>query len=233
MGRFDSVLFDLFGTLVPSYPPEGFRRSLEAMAARLGVPDPTFHDAWSFETWSPSTTDVYETIEANVRAIFSSLSESISECALRDAVEIRIAFSREALRPREFAIDVLAELKSQGFPLGLVSDCSAEIPALWPETALAKYFDATAFSCVVGAKKPDPKMYQSVCQRLEVAPERCLYVGDGFSRELSGARRLGMEAVLFEVPPEPRERSQTNEAANWDGKRVNALRDVIAIANQP
>ena len=38
------------------------------------------------------------------------------------------------------------------------------------------------------------------CQELGVPPERCLYVGDGGSRELTGAIEAGMTAVRLNAP---------------------------------
>jgi len=149
---------------------------------------------------------------------------------VKAATEIRVSFSRECLRPRHDAVSVLTRLRSHGLFLGLVSDCSAEVPAIWHETPLAEHFDAAVFSCVVGTKKPDPRMYREAYERLTVLPERCLYVGDGFSQELDGARRLGMHPVLIKVPCEVSDDSPHNEASSWNGDRISSLTEVIPLA---
>ena len=96
----------------------------------------------------------------------------------------------------------------EGFRIGLVTDCSWETVLLWPETPLPPYFDSTVFSCAVGMRKPDPRIYALACDQLGLAPERCLYVGDGDSDELAGAERVGMTAlrihVPYETPPDAR-----------------------------
>ena len=43
-------------------------------------------------------------------------------------------------------------------------------------------------------------MYLTACERLRVEPEECLYVGDGGSRELTGAAAVGMTAVRLVAP---------------------------------
>lgn len=40
--------------------------------------------------------------------------------------------------------------------------------------------------------KPDPAIYLLACRRLGVAPEDCVFVGDGGDRELEGAAAVGM-----------------------------------------
>jgi putative hydrolase of the HAD superfamily len=58
-------------------------------------------------------------------------------------------------------------------------------------------FDTVLFSCEVKLKKPDRRIYELCAQRLGVEPDECLYVGNGGSDELAGARRAGMTPVLL------------------------------------
>jgi putative hydrolase of the HAD superfamily len=67
----------------------------------------------------------------------------------------------------------------------------------WPESPLAPLFDTALFSCDVKLKKPDRRIYELCTQRLGVEPAQCLYVGNGGSDELAGARRAGMTPVLL------------------------------------
>ena len=110
---------------------------------------------------------------------------------------MRMEFTRRSLAPREDAAETVATLRARGYKVGLISDCSVEVPALWQETRLAPLVDAPVFSCVVGLRKPDPGIYAIVCERLGVPAGACLYVGDGSSHELTGARTAGMDPVLI------------------------------------
>ena len=62
--RFRAVLFDLFGTLVPSFSPSQFAETLREMAEVLGVGSDVFQQAWAFETWRDRATGVFDTVEA-------------------------------------------------------------------------------------------------------------------------------------------------------------------------
>jgi putative hydrolase of the HAD superfamily len=57
-------------------------------------------------------------------------------------------------------------------------------------------FAVVVDSAFVGLRKPDPAIYRLMCDRLGVAPERCLLVDD-IEVNCVAARELGMAAVLF------------------------------------
>jgi len=56
--------------------------------------------------------------------------------------------------------------------------------------------DLVLYSHEEGVKKPDPRFYLLACERLEVLPERVLFVDDT-SAWVEAACRLGMTGVLF------------------------------------
>lgn len=43
-------------------------------------------------------------------------------------------------------------------------------------------------------------LYRAACDRLAIAPEDCVYVGNGDGEELAGATTFGMRPVLFTAP---------------------------------
>jgi putative hydrolase of the HAD superfamily len=117
---------------------------------------------------------------------------------------------------------VLDKLRSRGLPLALVSDSSAEAPALWTESPLATRIAVTAFSCLVGVRKPDPALYLYAVRRLRVRPESCLYVGDGGGGELTGAVSLGMDVVRLRLSGDvPTDRY--DDDASFAGPEVSSL----------
>ena len=44
-------------------------------------------------------------------------------------------------------------------------------------------------------KKPDACIYEEALRRLGIMPDECIFVGDGGSRELEGAKSAGIKAV--------------------------------------
>ncbi len=48
-------------------------------------------------------------------------------------------------------------------------------------------------------RKPDPRIYQLVCDRLEVGPEEAVFLDD-IGRNLKAARALGMTTIKVDDP---------------------------------
>ncbi|MDE5932180.1 MAG: HAD-IA family hydrolase, partial [Lachnospiraceae bacterium] len=95
--------------------------------------------------------------------------------------------------------DVLETLKGKGMKIGLISNADRIDCRYWKESKLSPFFDDAVFSCDVGLLKPDRHIYELAMQRLGVSPEICLFVGDGGSNELQGAKSVGMKTVFTEA----------------------------------
>ena len=61
--------------------------------------------------------------------------------------------------------------------------------------------------------KPNPKYYLSVCERIGVAPEECLMVGNDESDDMMGASEAGLDCYLVTDCLIP------SDKFNWTGKR--------------
>ena len=55
-------------------------------------------------------------------------------------------------------------------------------------------FDAIIESSKAGLRKPDPRIYQMMCELLQVAPENCIYLDD-LGINCKPAAGLGMTAI--------------------------------------
>lgn len=64
---------------------------------------------------------------------------------------------------------------------------------------LAPLFDAVVESAVEGLRKPDPRMYLLVCERLDVEPHETVFLDD-LGVNLKPARQLGMTTIKVTDP---------------------------------
>jgi len=133
---------------------------------------------------------------------------------------LRRAVTQQGLVPVAGAAETIAELRARGFRIGLITVCSDDVPVLWPETPFHGLFDAEVFSCSVGLRKPDPRIYLLACEQLGVEPPEAVFVGDGANDELAGAERVGMSAILFE-------RDDTD--VEWEGRRISSLPELLPL----
>ena len=57
-------------------------------------------------------------------------------------------------------------------------------------------FDTVIFSYVTGYVKPEPEIYQIALDSLGVTAEESIFVGDGGSDEIRGAKEVGFTTVM-------------------------------------
>lgn len=228
--KYEAVIFDLFGTLIHNYSIREYISILRQMASVLSAPPEDYVQLW-YDTFNERCTGVFQSPEANIDYLCQKLGVTIEDSQRSLAARIRLDLTVRSMTPVPESIAVLSHLKSEGYKTGLVTDCSAEVPAIWQDTPFAPLIDVTVFSCVVGLKKPDPRIYQLAAERLGVEPEKCLYIGDGSSRELTGAAAVGMHPVLIRDPDEDSTEVHRvdAEAEKWDGPVISSLKDVLTL----
>jgi len=227
--RYDAVIFDLFGTLVDNtefldFSRSEYNRTLSNVAATLSIPEPDLLRLWS-ETVHDRDAGLFPSMEEYFQDICREIGVKADARQIARAVELRLEYLRSILMPRDHTVETLTELKASGYRIGLISDCSSEVPLLWPETPFAALLDGAIFSCEVRITKPDPRIYRMVCDILEVAPDRCLYVGDGGSGELTGALEFGMDPVLIRAPYD----TVNGHREDWKGTRISELKEVLEL----
>jgi putative hydrolase of the HAD superfamily len=197
---------------------EEANRFYDRMADAVGVERGRFRDVWLAGRPSRETGPIAD----HLRALVAELEV---EADVDGLIELRRDWTKQSLVPRPDALETLAELRRRGHRLGLISVCSQDVPHVWEETPLAGTLDEVIFSCDVGISKPDPRIYEIACERLEVEPGECLFVGDGANDELPGAERVGMAAVQLRASGE----ELTEAGKAWHGASVEHLSDVLHL----
>ncbi|WP_431908956.1 HAD family hydrolase [Micromonospora carbonacea] len=224
MPVFRAVLFDFFGTLTCSVQRGTAHRST---AELLGCPVDALVDVLDRSYYQRASGRFGDAV-ATLRWVCGQAGVHPSESVLRAAVASRRRAVHADTRLRADAVPVLTALRAAGVRTGLVSDCTHELPEFLPQLAVAPLLDVRVFSVQLGRCKPDPALYLSACGPLGLAPGDCLYVGDGGSQELTGARRAGMTAVRLAAPDLAGHMVFNAEPA-WDGPELGSLSDVLDL----
>jgi putative hydrolase of the HAD superfamily len=218
----------LFGTLIPNFSVSEYRQTVLQMADILKAPPEAFWELWS-ATFKEGVLGFFPTPESKIEYICGKLGVTISLTALHESAQIRYDFERATMHPRPEAVKVLSQIKSVGLKIGLITDCSAEAPREWPHTSLAPWFDVTVFSCLVGMKKPDPRIYNLALSQLGVTAAESLYIGDGSSQELTGAAAVGIDAALLKAPGEQHPDVYRVDLEDWKGMTICSLNEVAQL----
>jgi putative hydrolase of the HAD superfamily len=195
------VIFDLFGTLTDGRV-EHEREALYAqLALALNVPRAPFIRLMR-ETFHERSIGTFGDVRQTLTRLCDILGANIDEETLDAAVQLRLAVERRLATPRADSVHVLRMLNERGLAICVISDCGPETPAIWSSLPFAELVNHPVFSCDVRLRKPHPALYELAAKRIGLAPRECMYVGDGGSLELTGARAVGMHAVRLAVSGE-------------------------------
>lgn len=192
---FSAVIFD-FGGVITSSPFDAFNR----MEAERGLPQDVVRrvnshnpdsNAWAkFERAECSAAEFDELFAAEARAMGHDLDgASVIACLSGD------------IRPEMVA--ALDQLKASGFKLGCITNnvragrgaamAGSTEKAAAVEAIMAR-FNHVIESSKVGVRKPDPRIYQMMCDALNVPPAQCVYLDD-LGINCKPAAALGMAAI--------------------------------------
>jgi putative hydrolase of the HAD superfamily len=103
----------------------------------------------------------------------------------------------EHLHPNEQVIDYMRRLRARGYRMAICTNNVREWEPLWrAKLPVDEIFDVVVDSAFVGARKPDPEIFEITLDRLRVGPDSALLVDD-VEANCEAARELGLAAVRF------------------------------------
>jgi putative hydrolase of the HAD superfamily len=189
-----AVIFDLGGVVFPS-PIDAFRTYEEEhglphrFLSEVVLADPD-GGAWArLERGELTVGEFCTAFEAECAAA----GERVDATALMGAVA-------GGFDPRPEMVDALRALRAHGLRTGaLTNNWVADEPSERGLTALTDLFDTVVESAVEGLRKPDPRIYELACARLDVTPPEAVFLDD-LGVNLKAARALGMTTIKVTDP---------------------------------
>ena len=183
---FDAVLFDMGGVLVTG-PFAGFAR----YEVDNGLPVDTIRTINSTDADSNAWAR-YERGEID-RDEFCRVYGG-EAAALGFTVDADAVLSCMKSEPVAEMIELVGRLRDR-FKLGMITNNLH--PMNRADSLIAdvlELFDVIVESSVEGVRKPDPAIYHRACERLSVAPARCVFLDD-LGVNLKPARAIGMTTI--------------------------------------
>jgi putative hydrolase of the HAD superfamily len=188
----EAVVFDIGGVVMDS-PLHAIARyerehGLAANAINRVVVDSGEPGAWArLERGELTLANFVAAFEADCRT-----------CGLTVNAARLMAYVAEASVPRPRMLEAIRRLRRSRFRVGGLTNNwvtkGARVAA-----DLRPHFDVFLESAVVGLRKPDPRIYSLVCERLGVPPARTVFLDD-IGRNLKPARALGMTTIKVDDP---------------------------------
>ncbi len=185
-----AVIFDLGGVVFPS-PFEAFdlydsRNSLEVGTTRSIIRTSSETGAWAaLERGELTTADFHAALEVEAASVGVRI----------DAARV-MATIGEAGGARPAMLHAIEQLRKHKYKVGALTNNWADDRG---ETTPGGFgaleiFDTIVESAKVGLRKPDPRIYQLVCEQLGVTPHECVFLDD-LGINLKPARAMGMATV--------------------------------------
>lgn len=189
-----AVIWD-FGGVLTSSPFEAFAR----FERQQGLPENFIRQVNSV---NPDTNAwaLFERAEidgASFDALFAAESAALGHKVAGKDV---LALLAGDLRPR--AIDALKALKgtyklgciTNNVPIGHGAGMAGTVEKAQAVGAVMAVFDHVIESSKIGVRKPDPRIYQMMCETLDVEPSACIYLDD-LGINLKPAKAMGMRTI--------------------------------------
>jgi HAD superfamily hydrolase (TIGR01509 family) len=212
------VLFDFSGTLFRFEPGPDWPSADADEAARARLTGVLTAPTMSTEDIPPDLVDVWERrdLDPDVRhALYMGLLASSGVELTPAEADLVYASITDPLawRPYPDTEPVLRGLRAAGVPVAVVSNVAWEIRSVFRQHGVADLVDEFVLSYVEGVVKPDPKIFTTACQRIGVAPEHALMVGDSQEND-GGASAIGCTTVIVDPVPTPRRPSALRQAVS-------------------
>jgi putative hydrolase of the HAD superfamily len=190
--RFAAVAFDLDGTLYPNYRFYIRLAPFVLREPRLMIAFGRARNRLRAGKAENGSGDFYDR-QARFMAEFlreppEELKEKVRRLIYRGWEPI---FKKIKLYPQ--VKETLRAIKTGGIKLGLLSDFPPEEKLR--HLGIHELWDTVLCSEIIGELKPDPLSFGELARRLELPPEKILYVGNSFSYDVAGAKRAGMGAA--------------------------------------
>lgn len=114
----------------------------------------------------------------------------------RSPMDVEAQLSHEIVKNNKL-IDYVAELRKQGYKIGMVSNIATN----WIRDSLLtpaeqELFDEMIFSYEVGMAKPDPRIFILACERLRVSTHEAVMIDD-VAPYCEAAKEEGLRAIVF------------------------------------
>ena len=204
-----AISFDFYNTLVRFWPPLdeiqhsacrelGLNVDIDEIERGYSVADVYFNEENGRQPLAKRTEEE--------RLVFFSRYEQIllENSGLSVSMDLAKDIWRMAMAvPKDFiafedTLPALESLKSQGYRLGVLSNLRRDMGPLCKRLGLAPYLDFCINSAEAGAEKPHAPIFLAALDRVSVAPEEAVHVGDQYHSDVVGARGVGIHAVLID-----------------------------------
>jgi putative hydrolase of the HAD superfamily len=215
---YQAILFDIDGTLVDvdfggTVALDEFHRDY---GHELGLTRREIGTRWQllfdryYTDYLEGRLSFAEQKRARIRALFDKQRPLLSDPCADEIFESYAAICRHSWRPYPEVCDALSALRT--LPLAILSNGDdGEQRTKLQKCNLDHFFCEVFTPRTLGWCKPYPEAFKAACQRLNIAPSHCLYVGDRLDIDAKASAEAGLGGVWL------------NRPGNFEGKEAGVI----------
>jgi len=232
IAKYAAVFFDAGGTLFRPHPSVG--EIYREVALRYGTDVPAsaiearFHDLWHQRDGLTSlSSHADEKKEKHwwhglVREVFAPYGGVCDFDRYFD--ELYDYFGSAACwRLYPDTLEVLGHCAGRGQRLFVVSNWDSRLYAICQGLAITDFFDSILASAVIGAAKPNPRIFEEALRRAGLKGCQAVHIGDSFEDDVRGASAAGVDAIWVD-----RHHRRHREPSHFEGVTIiESLKELI------
>lgn len=207
-----AIFYDLDGTLRTSVPlgRDAFVQQAAALGLETSAEAVRRAAIWEHRYFaeSPEIISDRETFHDDSRAFWLNYCSRQLQALgappkqARELAPQLNAYMSEHFRPQDIIFEdvheTLRTLRASGYFLGIMSNRFEPYSDYLDERGLGELFDLVVYAGQAGIRKPNPEVFHFMLDKAEFSPSESMYVGDNYFADVVGARRAGLQPVLFD-----------------------------------
>ena len=207
-----AVFFDLDGTLRHSIPTgaEVFNQYVDSLGFSYTEEDRLRALRWEHQYWA-SSTDLRDDllahsadtekfwIEYSRRRLLAlgATVEWAGEVAAQASAHMGELYKPESVVPDDVR-RTLPTLRESGYVLAVISNRDRPFQDVLESHNLSEFFPYSLAGGEVDIYKPEPGIFEHALKQMKVTAVETVYVGDNYYADILGARRAGLQPVLYD-----------------------------------
>lgn len=192
-----NIIFDLGGVILNI----DYNKTVNAFKS-LGIED---FDLLFTKANQEQLFDLYEMGQISSLAFIDKLKDKIPDTTTE---QVKNAWNAMLLDLPNERLTLLKELKAK-YNISLLSNTNKIHLDAFHEiiqtqnriNSLEPYFDKVYFSCDIGMRKPNPQIFDFVCNQQNYKPNETLFIDDSI-QHIRGAKKIGLQAYHLNVEKE-------------------------------
>jgi HAD superfamily hydrolase (TIGR01662 family) len=207
-----AIFFDLDGTLRHSVPEGGEASSayVETLGLHFNHEDRLRAMRWEYLYWASSadlrddllahSTDTenfwIEYSRRRLIALGASPAQAL-ELAPKVSKHMGAEYKPQSIVPDDVQ-RTLPILKQAGYIMAVISNRDEPFQAVLDSHNLSQFFTYALSGGEVETYKPEPGIFAHALKHMDVTAHETVYVGDNYYADVVGARRAGLQPVLYD-----------------------------------